>query len=108
MYDNLIKSDKSNPDLARKLGNIFNTPGMGNAFESFRRKYFPYKGRVVLAGEYGSGRTTALYKMRLDDVVKTIPTIGFNVENLYIGGTNIEAWDIGGNTNARRLWHHYF
>lgn len=62
---------------------------------------------IVLIGESGAGRTTALYKMHLGDVVNSIPTIGFNVELLRFKDSLIELWDIGGSVHARRLWHHY-
>ena len=29
-----------------------------------------------------SGKTTILYKLKLGEIVKTIPTIGFNVEDI--------------------------
>ena len=34
-----------------------------------------------MLGLDAAGKTTCLYKMKLNEVVNTIPTIGFNVES---------------------------
>ena len=52
--------------------------------------------RTLLLGLDGCGKTTMLYKLKLDEVVTTIPTIGFNVESLIISGYNVTVWDVGG------------
>lgn len=36
--------------------------------------------RILMLGLDAAGKTTILYKMKLNEVVNTIPTIGFNVE----------------------------
>jgi len=36
--------------------------------------------RLLMLGLDAAGKTTILYKMKLNEVVNTIPTIGFNVE----------------------------
>ena len=38
--------------------------------------------RIIMAGLDAAGKTTILYKLRLGEVVTTIPTIGFNVESV--------------------------
>lgn len=46
---------------------------------SFLKSFYdspPY--RCLILGRDGVGKTTALYRMVLDTVVTTIPTIGFN------------------------------
>eukprot|EP00566_Odontella_aurita_P009876 CAMPEP_0113552772 /NCGR_PEP_ID=MMETSP0015_2-20120614/15247_1 /TAXON_ID=2838 /ORGANISM="Odontella" /LENGTH=433 /DNA_ID=CAMNT_0000453775 /DNA_START=246 /DNA_END=1547 /DNA_ORIENTATION=+ /assembly_acc=CAM_ASM_000160 len=57
-----------------------------------------------------SGKTTVLYKLKRakDEVVVTIPTIGFNVETVQLHGTEITAWDVGGRDKIRPLWRHYY
>lgn len=57
-----------------------------------------------------SGKTTVLYKLKSghEDVVTTIPTIGFNVETLNLRGTIFTAWDIGGRSRIRPLSKHYY
>ena len=38
--------------------------------------------RIIMAGLDAAGKTTILYKLKLGEVVTTIPTIGFNVESV--------------------------
>merc|ERR1711971_275324 len=52
--------------------------------------------------------TTILYKLKLAEVVTTIPTIGFNVETVEYKNINFTVWDIGGQDKIRPLWRHYY
>ena len=63
--------------------------------------------RVVILGLDGAGKTTLLYNLHLGEIVRTIPTIGFNVERVTYNGYDFNMWDIGGQTRMRNLWHHY-
>ena len=38
--------------------------------------------RILMVGLDAAGKTTILYKLKLGEVVTTIPTIGFNVETV--------------------------
>ena len=38
--------------------------------------------RILMLGLDAAGKTTVLYRLRLGEDVKTIPTIGFNVEEV--------------------------
>uniref|UniRef100_A0A3B3U059 Uncharacterized protein n=1 Tax=Poecilia latipinna TaxID=48699 RepID=A0A3B3U059_9TELE len=38
--------------------------------------------QVLLLGLDGSGKTTLLYKLKYNESVATVPTVGFNVEML--------------------------
>ncbi len=42
------------------------------------------------------GKTTVLYKLKLGEVVATIPTIGFNVETVEYKNISFNVWDVGG------------
>ena len=64
--------------------------------------------RIILLGLDGAGKTTILYRLKLGEVVHTIPTIGFNVETIACKNINLVAWDIGGQDRIRPLWRHYF
>eukprot|EP00927_Polykrikos_kofoidii_P009755 TRINITY_DN14087_c0_g1_i1.p1 TRINITY_DN14087_c0_g1~~TRINITY_DN14087_c0_g1_i1.p1 ORF type:complete len:511 (+),score=89.43 TRINITY_DN14087_c0_g1_i1:78-1610(+) len=64
--------------------------------------------RLLFLGLDSSGRTTALYKLKLNEVVTTIPTIGFNVETIEHNGGRLTVWDVGGCDKIRPLWRHYF
>ena len=57
----------------------------------------------------GAGKTTLLYKLKLDKFVQTIPTMGFNVENIPVGNDfSFVMWDVGGHERLRPLWKHYY
>ncbi|XP_026679909.1 ADP-ribosylation factor 4 [Diaphorina citri] len=51
--------------------------------------------RILMVGLDAAGKTTILYKLKLGEVVTTIPTIGFNVETVeyknicFTGRTNL-------------------
>ncbi|TYI45589.1 hypothetical protein E1A91_D13G048000v1 [Gossypium mustelinum] len=64
--------------------------------------------RIVMVGLDGSGKTTILYKLKLGDLLKTKPTIGFNVETIQYKSICFDVWDIGGESKIRPLWKHYF
>ena len=40
---------------------------------------FIRKGKALMLGLDGAGKTTILYKLKIGEVVSSIPTIGFNV-----------------------------
>ena len=72
-------------------------------------KLFPRKEtRILMVGLDAAGKTTILYKLKLGEVVTTIPTIGFNVETVEYKNINFTVWDIGGQNKIRPLWRHYF
>lgn len=43
-----------------------------------------------------AGKTTILYKLKLGEIVTTIPTIGFNVETVEYKNICFTVWDVGG------------
>merc|ERR1712093_432806 len=64
--------------------------------------------RVLIVGLDAAGKTTTLYKLKLGEVVTTIPTIGFNVETVEYKNISFTAWDVGGQDKIRPLWRHYY
>merc|ERR1711939_1023217 len=64
--------------------------------------------RVLIVGLDAAGKTTTLYKLKIGEVVTTIPTIGFNVETVEYKNVSFTAWDIGGRGNMRALARHYY
>ncbi|XP_053634780.1 uncharacterized protein [Cherax quadricarinatus] len=64
--------------------------------------------RILMVGLDGAGKTTILYKLKLGEVVSTIPTIGFNVETVDYKNISFTVWDVGGQERLRPLWRHYF
>lgn len=79
---------------------------MGNAL--IRRLLAKNDVRILIQGLDASGKTTALYNLKLGEIVTTIPTIGFNVETVCHRGVNITAWDVGGRGKIRPLYRHYY
>ena len=61
-----------------------------------------------MVGLDAAGKTTILYQLKMGETVKTIPTIGFNVETLDYKGLNFTVWDVGGQDKIRVLWKHYY
>lgn len=69
---------------------------------------FRKNSRIVMLGLDAAGKTTILYKLKLDETVSTIPTIGFNVETVkHSKSVSFTVWDIGGQQKLRPLWKHY-
>ncbi|CAL1541810.1 unnamed protein product [Lymnaea stagnalis] len=66
--------------------------------------------RVLIQGLDAAGKTSLLYKLKLGEVVTTIPTIGecFNVESIVWKAMSITAWDLGGRDKIRPLYRHYY
>jgi len=64
--------------------------------------------RILMVGLNAAGKTTILYQLKMNETVKTIPTIGFNVETLDYKGLNFTVWDVGGQDKIRVLWKHYY
>merc|ERR1711937_75245 len=64
--------------------------------------------RILMVGLDAAGKTTILYKLKLDEVVTTIPTIGFNVETVEYKNINFNVWDVGGQDKIRKLWRYYY
>ncbi|WKY11685.1 hypothetical protein Q1695_003338 [Nippostrongylus brasiliensis] len=82
---------------------------MGLALSRLRLLWFGTKPcRILMVGLDNAGKTTALYKLKLGEVVTTIPTIGFNVETVQYRTVSFTVWDVGGQTRIRALWKYYF
>merc|ERR1712050_429040 len=64
--------------------------------------------RILMVGLDAAGKTTILYKLKLGEVVSSVPTIGFNVETVEYKNIKFTVWDIGGQDKIRLLWRHYF
>ena len=50
---------------------------------------------VLILGADRVGKTSLLYKLKLNKDVQTIHTIGFNVEEINYEDKIIRMWDIG-------------
>ncbi|XP_067854867.1 ADP-ribosylation factor 4 [Heptranchias perlo] len=82
---------------------------MGLTISSVFGKLFGKKQvRILMVGLDAAGKTTILYKLKLGEIVTTIPTIGFNVETVEYKNICFTVWDVGGQDKIRPLWRHYF
>ncbi|XP_041028387.1 ADP-ribosylation factor 1-like isoform X1 [Juglans microcarpa x Juglans regia] len=82
---------------------------MGLALSRFVKMLFARKEmRILMVGLDAAGKTTILYKLKLGEIVTTIPTIGFNVETVEYKNVSFTVWDVGGQDKIRPLWRHYF
>lgn len=64
--------------------------------------------RILMLGLDAAGKTTILYKLKLGEIVSSVPTIGFNVETLEFKNIKFTVWDVGGQDKIRLLWKHYY
>ena len=64
--------------------------------------------RILMLGLDNSGKTSILYRLKLGQPKRTVPTIGFNVETLEYKNIAFTVWDVGGQEKLRALWRHYF
>ncbi|KAM3419113.1 hypothetical protein BST61_g5061 [Cercospora zeina] len=85
------------------------TATMGLTFSKlFDRLWGKKEMRILMVGLDAAGKTTILYKLKLGEIVTTIPTIGFNVETVEYKNIQFTVWDVGGQDKIRPLWRHYF
>ncbi|KAF7207202.1 ADP-ribosylation factor-like 4Ca [Nothobranchius furzeri] len=68
---------------------------------------------IVMLGLDSAGKTTVLYRLKFNEFVNTVPTIGFNTERIRLGGAGASRgischfWDVGGQEKLRPLWKPY-
>ncbi|XP_022235585.1 ADP-ribosylation factor-like protein 4C [Limulus polyphemus] len=67
---------------------------------------------IVMLGLDSAGKTTVLYRLKFDQYLSTVPTIGFNCEKIKgttgrAKGTSFLIWDVGGQDKLRPLWRSY-
>lgn len=78
---------------------------MGNFFSKF---FGSKEMRILMLGLDAAGKTTVLYRLKLDQPVTAIPTVGFNVETVIFKNVKFGIWDVGGQDKIRPLWRHYY
>ena len=82
---------------------------MGLQISKLFETYFGKKEmRILMLGLDAAGKTTILYKLKLGEVVSSVPTIGFNVETVEYKNIKFTVWDVGGQEKIRLLWRHYY
>ncbi|CAI4224617.1 unnamed protein product [Auanema sp. JU1783] len=81
---------------------------MGGVMSYFRNLFGQREMRILVLGLDGAGKTTILYRLQVGEVVTTIPTIGFNVEQVEYKNLKFQVWDLGGQTSIRPYWRCYY
>merc|ERR1711976_31865 len=81
---------------------------MGGLMSYFRGLFGSKEMRILILGLDGAGKTTLLYRLQVGEVVTTIPTIGFNVEQVTYKNLKFQVWDLGGQTSIRPYWRCYY
>eukprot|EP01063_Lacrimia_lanifica_P038251 TRINITY_DN8083_c0_g3_i2.p1 TRINITY_DN8083_c0_g3~~TRINITY_DN8083_c0_g3_i2.p1 ORF type:complete len:187 (+),score=56.24 TRINITY_DN8083_c0_g3_i2:42-602(+) len=85
---------------------------MGNAIQklsNWAENLFAKKNaRILMVGLDAAGKTTILFKLKLDEHVTTVPTIGFNVETVEYKNIKFSVWDVGGQDRLRKLGKRYY
>lgn len=61
-----------------------------------------------MLGLDSAGKTTILFKLKLGEVVNSVPTVGFNVETVEFKNCKFNVWDVGGQDKIRGMWKHYY
>ena len=70
---------------------------MGLLISFMSQKMFgPERAKIAMLGLDAAGKTTVLYKLKIDETVTTIPTVGFNVEEVNFHNLTMTVWDVGG------------
>ncbi|GMH25217.1 hypothetical protein Nepgr_027060 [Nepenthes gracilis] len=113
MHLRVLKKDKDMVQEEKKkriqLYHSFTFGAMGVAISKLVKMLFAKKEmRILMVGLDAAGKTTILYKLKLGEVITTIPTIGFNVETVDYKNVSFTVWDVGGQDKIRPLWRHYF
>ena len=62
---------------------------MGFFFSKFYSLISARKCKILMVGLDAAGKTTVLTRLKLNETVNTIPTIGFNVDTIEYGWTNL-------------------
>jgi Arf/Sar family protein len=81
---------------------------MGNFASAISSLFGTKEAKIAMIGLDGAGKTTVIYQFQLGEVVTTIPTIGFNVENVEYKKLKFTIYDVGGQARLRPLWRYYY
>ncbi|XP_015665917.1 ADP-ribosylation factor 1-like [Protobothrops mucrosquamatus] len=81
---------------------------MGILLSRIYDAFYGVEARILLLGLDAAGKTTLLYKLKLNETISAIPTVGFNVETVQsFHNVSFTMWDVGGQERIRALWKHY-
>ena len=81
------------PSLSDNMGMLFS--------KVWARMLGSQEMRILMLGLDAAGKTTILYRLKLAEVVTTIPTVGFNVETVEYKNIKFNVWDVGKGRKGR-------
>ncbi|XP_071089777.1 uncharacterized protein [Haliotis cracherodii] len=82
---------------------------MGQHLSSSTQRWFKkIEVKLIMHGLDAAGKSTILYRLKLGEVVETNPTIGLVQETVSYRNIHIIAWDVGGRSAIRPLYHYYY
>ena len=82
---------------------------MGNSLKSLWNRLFSRKqAKILIMGLSGVGKTTLLYRISQGQVIKTTPTVGFNVETFTHQNVRFQAFDLAGSEKMRGVLNTYY
>lgn len=82
---------------------------MGSFFSKIQALFGTLKkeSRILMIGLDAAGKTSILNKLHLNEMLATVPTIGFSVERVEYKNLEMVIWDVGGQSKIRPLWKFY-
>lgn len=63
---------------------------------------------IIMIGLDNAGKTTIMYKLKLNETIETVPTISFNHEVVKYKNIEFKIWDLAGQDNFRKYWKSYY
>ena len=69
---------------------------------------FNKRKNILFLGQRNTGKTSLLYKIFLNKIIKTIPTIGLISEKCKIKDKKINLIEVGCTPDSFHLWHYFY